>query len=128
MTRYVVDSWAWIEYLEGSVAGQKVREVIADERNEIFTHVVSLGEIVSKVRRSEKDADVAWAAITTNSKVFALEKDSKDAGLLHAKMVSKGSHFGLADAFVLSAARKLGAKVLTGDPDFADVEDAVMVT
>ena len=127
MSRYVVDSWAWIAYLEGSVAGEKVRDMIVDERNEIFTHIFSLGEIISKVRRSEKDTDVAWGAITTNSRVFALEKDSKDAGLLHAKMASKGLNFSLADAFVLSAAKKLGAKVLTGDPDFAGIEDAIMI-
>jgi len=128
MTRYIVDSWAWIEYLEGSSAGEKVRERLLDERNEIFTHVVSLAEIVSRVRVREKDVDAAWSAITTNSKVFALDEDSKDAGLLHAKMRSKGSSFGLADAFVLSAARKLGAKVLTGDPDFANIEDAVLLS
>jgi predicted nucleic acid-binding protein len=34
----------------------------------------------------------------------------------------------VADAFVLSAARKLGAKVLTGDPDFANMEDVVMLS
>ena len=129
MTRYVVDSWAWMEYLEGSLLGEKVRERLADEGNEIFTHVVSLAEIISKVRRREKDTDAAWSAIMTNSKIFALsEKDSRDAGLLHAKVKSKHSSFGLADAFVLSAARKLGAKVLTGDPHFANIEDAVMLS
>src|SRR5437867_11853908 len=96
---------------------------------EIFTHVVSLAEIISKVRRREKDTDAAWSAIMTNSKIFALsEKDSRDAGLLHAKVKSKHSSFGLADAFVLSAARKLGAKVLTADPHFANIEDAVMLS
>jgi len=129
MTRYVVDSWAWIEYLEGSLLGEKVRERLADDGNEIFTHVVSLAEIISKVRRREKDTDAAWSAIMTNSKTIALsEKDSRDAGLLHAKIKSKHSSFGLADAFVLSAARKLGAKVLTGDPHFANIEDAVMLS
>jgi len=129
MTRYVVDSWAWIEYLDGSPMGEKVRERLADQGNEIFTHAVSLAEVISKVRTREKDTDAAWGAIMTNSKVFAFgEKDLKDAGLLHAKMKSKGSNFGLADAFVLSAARKLGAKVLTGDPDFAGIEEAVVVS
>ena len=129
MTRYVVDSWAWIEYLEGSLLGEKVRERLADDGNEILTHVVSLAEIISKVRRREKDTDAAWSAIMTNSKTIALsEKDSRDAGLLHAKIKSKHSGFGLADAFVLSAARKLGAKVLTGDPHFANIEDSVMLS
>ncbi|TLY01457.1 MAG: type II toxin-antitoxin system VapC family toxin [Thaumarchaeota archaeon] len=117
------------EYLEGSLLGEKVRERLADDGNEIFTHDVSLAEIISKVRRREKDTDAAWSAIMTNSKIFALsEKDSRDAGLLHAKVKSKHSSFGLADAFVLSAARKLGAKVLTGDPHFANIEDAVMLS
>src|SRR3989442_15219427 len=129
MTRYVVDSWAWIEYLEGSVLGEKVRERLADDGNEIFTHVVSLAEIISKVRRREQDADAAWSAIMTNSKTIALsEKDPRDAALLHAKIKSKHSGFALADAFVLSAARKLGAKVLTGDTHFANIEDAVMLS
>jgi predicted nucleic acid-binding protein len=128
MTRYVVDSRAWIEYLEGSLLGEKVRDRVADEGNEIFTHVVSVAEIISKVRRKEKDPDAAWSAITANSKIFALsEKDSKEAGLLHARIRSKRSNFGLADAFVLSAAKKLGAKVLTGDPDFANMDDVTML-
>src|SRR2546428_12959700 len=114
MTRYVVDSWAWIEYLEGSLLGEKVRERLADEGNEIFTHVVSLAEIISKVRRREKDTDAAWSAIMTNSKIFALsEKDSGDAGLLQAKVKSKHPGFGLAHAFVLSAAGKPGAQAST---------------
>ena len=129
MTRYMIDSWGWVEYLEGSPLGKIVRERIADDNNEIFTHVVSLAEIVSKVKRREKDPDTAWSAIMANSKIFRVtETDSKDAGLLHAKMKSRRPNFGLADAFVLSAARKLGAKVLTGDPDFADVEGAVMLS
>ncbi len=128
MTRYLVDSWAWIEYLEGSTAGEKVKSKIDDDRNEIFTHVVSVAEIISKVRRKKKDDGAAWNAIVTNSKVFAIsEIESRDAGLLHAEVKSGNPNFGLADAFVLSAARKLGGKVLTGDPDFRGLDDVVMV-
>ncbi len=88
-----------------------------------------MAEIISKVRRREKDTDAAWSAIMTNSKIFGLnDKESKDVGLLHAKVKSKHSSFGLADAFVLSAARKLGAKVLTGDPHFGSMEEAVMLS
>ena len=128
MTRYVVDSWAWIEYLEGTSLGEEVRSKISDDTNEVFTHVVSVAEIISKVRRSNKDADAAWNAIVTNSKVFPISGiESKDAGLLHAAIKSKYPNFGLADAFVLSAARKLGGKVLTGDPDFRGLQDVVML-
>jgi predicted nucleic acid-binding protein len=129
MTKLVVDSWAWMEYFEGSPVGGRVRDKIIDERNEVFTHVVSIAQIVSKVRRRGKDVDTAWKAITTISKITKLDEiDSKEAGLLHAKIKSKNPNFGLADAFVLSAARKLKAKVLTGDPDFKGMDDAIFVS
>ena len=129
MSRYFVDSWAWIEYLEGSVQGEKVRRRMSDETNEIFTHVVSVAEIVSKVKRKGKDAESAWGAISTNSKVWIVdEMGSKDAALLHAAMKSDRRSFGLADAFVLSAALKLGARVLTGDPDFKGLKDVEMLS
>jgi predicted nucleic acid-binding protein len=129
MTRYVVDSWAWIEYLEGSALGEKVRDRISDNAgNEIFTHAVSVAEIISKVRRRGKDTDAAWSAITSNSRIVTVtDADSRDVGLLHAKTKSKNANFGLADAFVLAAARKLRGKVLTGDPDFAGIADAEML-
>ena len=129
MTRLVVDSWAWMEYFEGSSVAKKIRDRIVDERNEIFTHVVSIAEVISKVRRREKDVDTAWKAITTLSKIINLDEiDSKETGLLHAKIKLKNPNFGLADAFVLSAARKLEAKVLTGDPDFKGIDDVIFIS
>ncbi len=128
MNRYFLDSWAWVEYLDGSSVGRKVREVIFDQRNEIFTHSVSAAEIISKGKRRGKDTEPIWAVMNSNSKlVVSSLDDSKDVGLLHAEVKSKNQNFGLADAFVLAAARKIGAKVLTGDPDFRGIPDAIML-
>lgn len=127
MNRYFLDSWAWVEYLDGSSVGRKVREVIFDQRNEIFTHSVSAAEIISKGKRRGKDTESIWAVMNSNSKlVVSSLDDSKVVGLLHAEVKSKNRNFGLADAFVLAAARKIGAKVLTGDPDFRGIPDAIM--
>jgi predicted nucleic acid-binding protein len=117
-----------MEYLEGSSLGEKVRGRLVDERNEIFTHVVSVAEIISKVRRKKKDEEAAWSAIVANSKIFQItEAEAKEAGLLHASIRAGNPNFGLADAFVLAAARKLGGKVLTGDPDFRGLDDVVVL-
>ncbi len=48
-------------------------------------------------------------------------------GLLYAEIKAGNKNFGLADSFVLFTARKLGAKVHTGDPDFRGIQDAVML-
>ena len=127
MTRFVIDSWAWVEYLRGSEAGQKVRKAVEREE-EFITHVVTIAEIASKFARERMDVDGAWRAITTLSKIEGLdETDAKDAGLLHASVKEKRSNFSLADAFVLHTARKMNAKVLTGDPDFRGMDEALML-
>lgn len=127
MSKYLVDAWAWIEYLRGSEAGLKVKEKVEGEL-EILTHVVTLAEVVSKVKREGMDAEVAWKSVTTLSKIVLVDEvDSKEAGLLHAILKSQRASFSLADAFLLHAARKTGVKILTGDPDFRGISEAIMI-
>lgn len=49
------------------------------------------------------------------------------AGAIHADMKTKVPGFGMADAFILAAARSRGVRVLTGDPHFEALEDAIML-
>ena len=128
MTKFVVDSWAWIEYLDGSTPGIKVRDIVLDERNQLYTSIISVAEIISKEKRKRKDPEIAWQAITNLSKILQIDElDSKRVGFLHAEIKSSNKNFGLADSFALFAARELGAKVLTGDPDFKGVPEAVLL-
>jgi len=47
--------------------------------------------------------------------------------LLHAEMRKQMKDFGLSDAFVMATARKLNARVLTGNPHFKGLKEAVMI-
>jgi predicted nucleic acid-binding protein len=127
MTRYVVDSWAWVEYMEGSPAGVKADSLIS--RNDgLWTSVLSLAEVVSKYRRKKIDETPARQAISTLSRLgIPSEEDAIEAGGIHAEIKPKSPAFGLADCFVLQLARKLGAKVLTGDPDFRTIKEAEFI-
>lgn len=128
MTDFVIDSWAWIEYLDGSLRGSKVRDIVMDEGNQIFTHVISIAEIISKEKRRHKEPEIAWQAVTNLSRIIQIDElDSKNVGFLHAETKTRRKNFGLADSFVLSAARKMGANVLTGDPDFKGIPEAVFL-
>ena len=51
--KYIIDSYAWVEYLEGSKLGEKVREIINDKDKEIFSLNLTIAEIVSKVKRKK---------------------------------------------------------------------------
>jgi predicted nucleic acid-binding protein len=95
---------------------------------EIVIHVITLAEIVSKVRREGLDVEADWKAITTLSRPFvAQEEDSGGAGLHHAAIKAERSNFSLDDAFIPRAAGKLGVKILTGDQDFRNLKEAIML-
>ena len=99
-----------------------------EREGEFLTHVVTVAEIISKLRRELMDTEAAWRAIAVLSKLVTVDgTDAKDAGLLHASVKEKKTNFSLADAFVLHAARKRNARILTGDPDFDGTDKAVML-
>jgi len=126
MNNYVLDSWAWIEYFDGTKIGEKVREHI--KKDAVFTSAVTLTEVISKMKRRRLDADSAFDAITSVSKVILItEISAKEAGLIHAAVKASKSNFSFGDAYALQTARRLGAKVLTGDPDFKGIKEAEML-
>jgi len=128
MTRLVLDAWAWVEYLSGSESGRKVDEAIQGSQ-EIWVSVASVAEVASKYRRSGRDEAPAMRAITTVSKVGELGlEDAIQAGKIHAELKRKVPNFSLADSFVLQLARKVGARVLTGDPDFNGLKEAELIS
>ena len=125
--RIVADAYAWVEYLDGTSRGSRLRDLL-DGGAEVYTCAVTLAEVVSKAARTGKDHRTAYEVIHGNSSIVnADEQLSYQAGVLHAEIRRAIRDFGLADAYVLAAARRLGARVLTGDPHFADIEDAIMI-
>lgn len=128
MNRFVVDAWAWIEYLIGSEYGSKLNDILDDEDSEVYTCAVTLAEVVSKVAREGQDIEVAYSLLAGNSQIIDADEElSKSAGLVHAEMRLKEKDFGLADAYVLATARKLKSKILTGDAHFKNVKDAILI-
>ena len=128
MSKYVIDAYAWIEYLRGSRAGEKVRAVFEEENSEIYTCDVTIAEVISKTAREGQDVEVAYGVLLNNSQVVNVDEEvSRRAGLLHAEMRKIERDFGLADAYVLVTARRLRSKVLTGDPHFRGVKEAVLI-
>jgi len=101
MGRFVVDSWAWVEYLRGSKLGQTVKREIEGD-SELLTHVVTLAELFSKFKREGLDLNAAWKALTTLSRILTIRPDdAKEAGILHAIVKQKRPNFSLADSFIL---------------------------
>jgi len=127
MTRFVIDAYAWIEYLDGTDAGSKVTATL-ENNDDIYTCAVTFAEVVSKVARVGKDAKIAYDVLQSNSQVVIVDEElSFQAGLLHCEMRKTDKDFGLADAYVLATARRLKSKILTGDPHFKSLKEAIMI-
>lgn len=127
--KYVIDAHAWIEYLRATNTGAKIKNLLEKENAETFTCSVTLAEIISKIAREQLDTEYAYAIVTSNSEIVdADEQLSKQAGILNANIRKTKKDFGLADAYVLATARMLNAKLLTGDPHFKGIKEAILMT
>ena len=126
--KYLIDSSAWIEYLEGSVSGEKVNEILQEKEHEIFVIYVNIAEVVSKVKRMKKDFELAYNVIISNSKILNVTpRVAKEAGILHAQLKSKNGNFSLADALIIKTAESVSAKILTKDNHFKNFRNTIMI-
>jgi predicted nucleic acid-binding protein len=114
--------------LDGTEKGRKVSCLI-DGNEELFTCALTVAEVVSKAARKGKDVKSIYDILTSNSKIINADEElSFEAGLIHCEMRKTLKDFGLADAYVLAAARKMEAKILTGDKHFKDIKEAVFIS
>ncbi len=128
MSKYVVDAYAWVEYFDGTSAGGKVKEIVENSANEIFTNVITIAEMSSHFKRKGLDFAEAKKIILSLSVVYIIDEAFAEAvGELHALIKTERKHMSLADVIVLFTGRKLGAKVLTGDEDFRGLKEALMI-
>ena len=126
--KYVIDAHAWISYLIGDKTGEFVTKIVEDGKNEIFTNIVTLAEVISIIKREDRDYNESYKIILSLSKIYAMNSVfAKEVGLLHSETKKQVKNFGLADAFVLLTARKLNAKVLTGDKHFDGFKETILV-
>ena len=126
MTKIVLDASAWVEYLQGGPNAKEVDESL--QEHDCLTNLITVAEVVSKVKRRGFDPQVALNIINSLTKTFcATSEDAFGAGTLHAEERAKQPHFGLGDSFLIVCARRLGAKILTNDHHFKRFKESIML-
>jgi predicted nucleic acid-binding protein len=128
--RYVIDSYAWLEYFMGTTAGMEAKRIIDSTANEKLTPTICLAEIYSKVLRVEgpEKAELRRTFIKMRSAIASLtEEIAIEAAQINVDMKKKTQGWGLADSIVLGTARKKKAKVLTGDRHFLSLPETTHI-
>lgn len=120
--RYIIDTFAWIEYFKGTAIGTKIRDII--ESGENVTPTIVLAELKNKfVEWKRTDFDEKLLFIKSNSEVIPLDEDVAIlSGEIRATINIKG--IGLIDCILIAMSRLYDLKVLTGDPHFKDLDEA----
>ncbi len=123
-----MDTYAWIEYIDGSPRGAKVRDIVENAENAIITSPITIAEIVSKYIRTRRDPARALTELQNNSSIPPVDSElARSAGEIHAEQRKTQKDFPLADAFVVATARSKRSRILTGDPHFKGFHEATMI-
>ncbi len=128
--RYVIDSYAWLEYFMGTVAGEEAKKIIDSSSDEKLTPTICVAETYAKVLRTEglEKAELQRAFIKLRSAVVSLtEEIAVEAAKVDVEMKKTVAGWGMADSIVLGTARKKKANVLTGDEHFLNMPETAFI-
>jgi len=128
--RYVIDSYAWLEYFTGTSAGEKVRDILDSTAHERLTPSICVAEVYAKSLRVEglEKAELRRNFIKIRSAVVPLTEElAVEAAKIDVEMKERVVGWGLADSIVLATTRGRKAKVITGDEHFKELADTVYI-
>jgi ribonuclease VapC len=125
----VFDSWAVIAYLEGEPAAERVADQIADAHDDgipLFISVVNAGEVWYIIAR---EASVSAADDSIKElRHLGIEFVDADWTIAHEAGRFKSKYkMSYADCFAAALVKQKKALLLTGDPEFKQVEKDVAI-
>ena len=117
----IIDSYAWIEYFNGTQKGAKARKIIESTSSKLYTVDVCLAEIKFWALSENKDFQKLLSIILSNSTIMNTNSDDwlKAADIKFEKR-KHSKNFGLVDAIIISKSLDVRSMILTGDKHFGD--------
>ncbi len=124
------DTYAWIEYLEGSAEGKEIRKYLESPSGGLFTPSIVLAELSDAIFRGKIRVECSdlFRFIKINTTIVDISEDiAKMAGTIKSEIRKKHPGIGLIDAIVLSTARVCNSNLLTGDPHLISESDVINI-
>ena len=127
--RYIIDSYAWIEYFMGTKAGEKSRPII-EGLDEKITPTICLAEVYAKTIKAEGEelAEKQRSFIKERSALAPLDETiAIESAKIDVKMKGKIKGWGLADSIVYATGITKNAKIVTGDEHFKNLKNVIFI-
>ena len=124
--KYVLDTYAWAEFFDGSEKGKKVKEIIAEGK--VASSIIVLAELADKCARENRDLEPFIKFIESNSVILQLNKETAiNSGKLKLELRKSSKNISLADAIHFQTAKSVNATFVTGDPDFKGIKEILFL-
>ena len=131
MATKVLDSWALIAFFEDEPAAEEVEKILqraADDKDKLLMSVVNWGEIYYNTMREVSEE----AAEQQAHDIAALPIDIVGVGddlqlVREAAKLKATKKMAYADCFAAALAKLQNAEVVTGDPEFREVEKEIKI-
>jgi predicted nucleic acid-binding protein len=127
--KYVIDSYAWVEYFMGTQTGAKVKPII-EGLEEKITPTICVAEVYAKTLRVESYelAEKQRFFIKEKSALAPLDEPSAiESAKINNKLKKEINGWGLADSIVYATAQLKKAEVVTGDEHFRDLKNVIFI-
>ncbi len=127
--KYVIDSYAWIEYFMGTKTGETAKAIIENSEEKI-TPTICLTEVYSKTLKVEGQelAEKQKNYIKEKSALVYLDEPiAVESAKVQLRMKKEIDGWGLVDSVVYATAIVKKADVVIGDEHFRKLENVVMI-
>jgi len=127
--KYVIDSYAWIEYFMGTKAGETAKGIIecSDEK---ITPTICLAEVYGKTLsvENQEPAEKQRAFIKEKSALAYLDESiAVETAKVQVHLKKEINGWGLVDSVVYATALVKKAEVVTGDEHFRKLKNVVFI-
>lgn len=131
MATKVLDSWALIAFFEDEPAAGEVEKILqraADDKHKLLMSVVNWGEIYYNTMREVSQAAAEQQARDLAALPIDIIGVSDDLTLVRQAAIYKATRkMSYADCFAAALAKERKAELITGDPEFKQVEGEIKI-
>jgi len=125
---YLIDSYAWIEYFNGTKKGEVLKKLFLDENKIFLTVECCLAEMKGWALKNNVHFDPFYRMIHANSQIVKVTEQNWLAAAeerFHQRI--SRPNFGMIDAVLLVKQKELQAKVVSGDIHFKNLKDVIFM-
>jgi len=121
---YIIDTYAWIEYIEGSDEALKLKHLFLNQNNKFITMECCIAELYGFCLKKNIDFSKILDTVKNSSIILPVMMDTWiSAAKIRYELRKNIPHFGLVDSILVAKQKELKCKVISGDPHFKTLKN-----